>query len=309
MKNLELTNLLNDKEKLEEKLNNMIFGTMEIRKKDDKKYIYVHFRENGKLKTKYAGEYTEELYNLILKNNDEVKNVKKEIKKIDKVLKEEDFYYTELSEKVKQNIDFAKRNLAENIYNQAVLEGITTTFAETENIIEGGKVNGMTSTDVMKIINLKRAWEFVLAEPVIETPEKFDLLSEINKIVIEGFYFNAGKIRNVPVKVGGTTYVPSMPVLSKIKEDLELIANKKISIIDKAIEYLLYVMKTQIFIDGNKRTAVIFTNHYLIRKGKGIIAIPSECTEEYKKLLISYYEGNNIVEIKTFLKTKCYTEI
>lgn len=309
MKNLELTNLLSDKEKLEEKLNNMIFGTMEIREKDDKKYIYVHFRENGKLKTKYAGEYTEELYNLILKNNDEVKNVKKEIKKIDKVLKEEDFYYTELSEKVKQNIDFAKRNLVENIYNQAVLEGIATTFAETENIIEGGKVNGMTSTDVMKIINLKRAWEFVLAELVIETPEKFDLLSEINKIVIEGFYFNAGKIRNVPVRVGGTTYVPSMPVLSKIKEDLELIANKKISIIDKAIEYLLYVMKTQIFIDGNKRTAVIFANHYLIRKGKGIVAIPPECTEEYKKLLISYYEGNNIVEIKTFLKTKCYTEI
>lgn len=309
MKNLELTNLINDKEKLEEKLNNMIFGTMEIREKDDKKYIYVHFRENGKLKTKYAGEYTEELYNLILKNNDEVKNVKKEIKKIDKVLKEEDFYYTELSEKVKENIDFAKRNLVENIYNQAVLEGIATTFAETENIIEGGKVNGMTSTDVMKIINLKRAWEFVLAEPVIETPEKFDLLCEINKIVIEGFYFNAGKIRNVPVRVGGTTYVPSMPVLSKIKEDLELIANKKISIIDKALEYLLYVMKTQIFIDGNKRTAVIFANHYLIRKGKGIIAIPPECTEEYKKLLISYYEGNNITEIKTFLKTKCYTEI
>lgn len=309
MKNLELTNLINDKEKLEEKLNNMIFGTMEIREKDDKKYIYVHFRENGKLKTKYAGEYTEELYDLILKNNVEVKNVKKEIKKIDKVLKEEGFYYTELSEKVKQNIDFAKRNLVENIYNQAVLEGIATTFAETENIIEGGKVNGMTSTDVMKIINLKRAWEFVLAEPVIETPEKFDLLSEINKIIIEGFYFNAGKIRNVPVRVGGTTYVPSMPVLSKIKEDLELIVNKKISIIDKALEYLLYVMKTQIFIDGNKRTAVIFANHYLIRKGKGIIAIPPECTEEYKKLLISYYEGNNITEIKTFLKTKCYTEI
>ena len=39
MKNLELTNLLSDKEKLEEKLNNMIFGTMEIREKDDKKYF------------------------------------------------------------------------------------------------------------------------------------------------------------------------------------------------------------------------------------------------------------------------------
>ena len=29
-----------------------------------------------------------------------------------------------------------------------------------------------------------------------------------------------------------------------------------------------------VFIDGNKRTSVIFSNHYLISKGKGIIAIP-----------------------------------
>lgn len=214
-----------------------------------------------------------------------------------------------MNKKVKLNVDLVKRNLTENIYNQAVLEGIKVTYTNVKEIIDNEIINGIKVSDIMKIINLKRAWEFVLAEPVIETPEKLDLLSEINKIVIEGFYFNAGKIRNVPVRVGGTTYVPSMPVLSKIKEDLELIANKKISIIDKAIEYLLYVMKTQIFIDGNKRTAVIFANHYLIRKGKGIIAIPPECTEEYKKLLISYYEGNNIVEIKTFLKTKCYTEI
>lgn len=214
-----------------------------------------------------------------------------------------------MNKKVKLNVDLVKRNLAENIYNQAVLEGIKVTYTNVKEIIDNEIINGIKVSDIMKIINLKRAWEFVLAEPVIETPKKFDLLSEINKIVIEGFYFNAGKIRNVPVRVGGTTYVPSMPVLSKIKEDLELIANKKISIIDKAIEYLLYVMKTQIFIDGNKRTAVIFANHYLIRKGKGIIAIPPECTEEYKKILISYYEGNNIVEIKTFLKTKCYTEI
>ena len=49
-------------------------------------------------------------------------------------------------------------------------------------------------------------------------------------------------------------------------------------------------MKKQVFIDGNKRTAVIFSNHYLISKGKGIIAIPAELTEEFKDLLIPYYE-------------------
>ena len=65
---------------------------------------------------------------------------------------------------VKLNIDFAKRNLVNTIYDQAILEGVTATFVETENIINGGKVNNMTSDDIMKIVNLKHAWEFILDE-------------------------------------------------------------------------------------------------------------------------------------------------
>ena len=37
---------------------------------------------------------------------------------------------------VKLNIDFAKRNLVNTIYDQAILEGVTATFVETENIIK-----------------------------------------------------------------------------------------------------------------------------------------------------------------------------
>lgn len=37
-----------------------------------------------------------------------------------------------------------------NIYDQAILEGIATTFPDTETIIENGKVTGMTATDVQK---------------------------------------------------------------------------------------------------------------------------------------------------------------
>ena len=79
--------------------------------------------------------------------------------------------------------------------------------------------------------------------------------------------------------------------------------------VDRAIELLLYIMKKQIFIDGNKRTAVIFCNHYLISKGKGIIAIPAELTEEFKDLLIPYYEGKDEKLIKKFLKEKCFMNI
>ena len=87
------------------------------------------------------------------------------------------------------------------------------------------------------------------------------------------------------------------------------IFNKKISDIDKAIEILLYIMKKQIFIDGNKRTSIIFANHYLISKGKGIIVIPAELTDEYKDLLINYYEGKDKTKIKKFLKEKCFMKI
>ena len=63
------------------------------------------------------------------------------------------------------------------------------------------------------------------------------------------------------------------------------------------------------FIDGNKRTSVIYSNHYLISRGKGIIVIPAELTNEFKDLLILYYEGKDTKKIKEFIKEKCYMEI
>ena len=167
----------------------------------------------------------------------------------------------------------------------------------------------MTSEDIMKIVNLKHAWEFILNKNVILSHTNFALLCEINKMVEEGFYYSAGKTRNVPVIIGGTTWKPDLNIKSVIKEELEEIFNKKIADEDIAIELLLYTMKKQVFIDGNKRTAVIFCNHYLISKGKGIIAIPAELTDEFKDLLIPFYEGKNGKNIKKFIKEKCYTNI
>jgi hypothetical protein len=48
--------------------------------------------------------------------------------------------------------------MVDTIYKQAILEGVATTYADTEDIINGGKVKGMTSDDIMKVVNLKHAW-------------------------------------------------------------------------------------------------------------------------------------------------------
>ena len=305
----EIMNLLQVKQNLTKELNNLVYGSIEIRENSSNRYIYVHYREDGILLTKYVGEYSDELHNLILNNTIRAKELKKEIKKIEKQLKKLNHIDEELSSEVEKNIDFAKRHLVDNIYNQAILEGVATTFADTESIIEGGKINNMSSEDVLKIVNLKHAWEFILNKNVILSDTNFPLLCEINKFVEEGFYYNAGKLRSVPVSIGGTKWAPELPIESIIKEDIQNIFNMEINDIDKAIELLLYIMKKQIFIDGNKRTSIIFANHYLISKGQGIIAIPANLTNEYKKLLINYYEGNYSTEIKKFLKEKCFIQI
>ena len=306
---IEIINLLKSKQILELELQSLAYGSVEIRENNSKKYIYVHYRENGVVLTKYVGEYSDNLYNLILNNSIKAKELKNRIRDITKQLKALNYNEEELEENVQQSIDFAKRYLVDTIYKQAILEGVATTFADTESIIEGGKINNMTSEDVMKIVNLKHAWEFILNKNVILSNTNFALLCEINKLVEEGFYYTAGKVRNVSVTIGGTTWKPDLPIESVIKEELEEIFNKEMDDIDKAIELLLYTMKKQVFIDGNKRTSVIFSNHYLISKGKGIISIPVEITDEFKNLLISYYEGKNEKNIKKIIKEKCYTAI
>lgn len=307
--NFEVMGLLQDKEILETELNNLIYGSVEIRENESNKYIYVHYRDNGIALTKYVGEYSDELYNLILNNNVKAKQLKKQIKDLNAKIKQFDYIDEDISEDVKLNIDFAKRHLVDTIYKQAILEGVATTFADTESIIEGGKVNNMTSDDILKIINLKHAWEFILDKNVILSNSDFALLCEINKIIEDKFYFTAGKVRNTPVSIGGTSWKPDLPIESVIKEELCAILNKDIGDVDKAIELLLYIMKKQIFIDGNKRTSIIYCNHYLISKAKGIIVIPAELTQEFKDLLIAYYEGKVDSNIKKFIRDKCYIEL
>lgn len=307
--NFEVMSLLQDKEILETELNNLIYGSVEIRENESNKYIYVHYRNNGISLTKYVGEYSDELYNLILNNNVKAKQLKKQIKDLNAKIKQFDYIDEDISEDVKLNIDFAKRHLVDTIYKQAILEGVATTFADTESIIEGGKVNNMTSDDILKIINLKHAWEFILDKNVILSNSDFALLCEINKIIEDKFYFTAGKVRNTPVSIGGTSWKPDLPIESVIKEELCAILNKDIGDVDKAIELLLYIMKKQIFIDGNKRTSIIYCNHYLISKAKGIIVIPAELTQEFKDLLIAYYEGKVDSNIKKFIRDKCYIEL
>ena len=306
---IKILNLLNQKRQYVTLLNELVHGAIEIREKDSKKYIYLHTKEDGLQSTKYVGEYTEELYNLVLNNNIKAKTLKKSIRNIEKELNKLNYFDEDLPLNVAKNIDFVRKHLVDTIYNQAILEGIATTLSDTESIIEGGKVNDMSSEDILKVVNLKHAWEFILNKNVILSKTDYNILCSINKFVEEGFYYLAGSLRTTPVKIGGTSWTPELPIEADIKDNLNNILSLDIDDVQKSIKLLLYVVKSQMFIDGNKRTSVIFANHYLISKGKGLIVIPDNLVSEYKNLLINYYESDIDDEIMNFLMNKCYRKI
>ena len=235
-----------------------------------------------------------------------MKFIKKEVRRIEKELAILGYIENDLSPRVVLNIEFARVNVKNLIYDQAVLEGVATTFPQTETIIENGKVNGVTASDVQKILNLKHAWEFILDRDVIQSESNYHMLCHIAKLVNEGFFYDGGRIRGIPMQIGGTSYVPSLPIESVVIERIDEIRSQDKEPIEIAIELCMYCMKTQVFKDGNKRASVIFANHYLIAQGMGFLVIPEKDVPEFKKLLVQYYEGEPLDVIGAFLKERCW---
>nr|WP_288974164.1 Fic family protein [uncultured Shuttleworthia sp.] len=303
----EIQELLRSRADLHARLNLMPYdGTPEIKERGDGKYLYIRKRVAGKLTSTYVGVYTEELYNLLLRNAREIREIRKQLRNIEKQLAAAGYSEDELSADVINNIAFARVNMKMNIYDQAVLEGVATSFPQTEEIIENGKVSGMTATDVQKILNLKHAWEFILDKDVIASKSDYYMLSYIARLVNEGFFAEGGRIRGVPVTIGGSSYVPPLPDEIDIKDKITEITEYDADAIDIAIRLCLYCMKAQIFLDGNKRASVIFANHYLISHGGGFLVIPEKEVPKFKNLLVKYYEGDDISIISDFMKKHCW---
>ncbi len=202
-------------------------------------------------------------------------------------------------------IEMAKRLLVDSIWKSANLEGLGTTFPKTEAILANAPTTTKTE-EVLFVINMKRAWQFLLDN--LDYSNNLMLLREYNKIVGELLFNYAGEIRNIPVQIGGTSWEPEMlhtgiiiDILEKIEEneDIEL----------RALKYFCYVARTQMFIDGNKRVAQLIANKVLIENNIGIFQIPIEKLEEFKTLLIQFYESGNDEEIIGFMKEYCIRRI
>ena len=107
------------------------------------------------------------------------------------------------------------------------------------------------------------------------------------------------------VGISGTDYIPPPPEEQIVFKNLSDILDSINSITEKALNLFMYLCKQQLVGDGNKRTAMIVVNKYLIENGKGIFQISEKNIEEFNILLNKYYSTDEKDELKNFLYHNC----
>ena len=201
-----------------------------------------------------------------------------------------------------QNLFLAKEELVSNIYNSARLEGINITYEDTKKVLEGVNVPSLRLDEINCILNLRDAWNFALSN--IDADITLDFICKVNSFVSRNESLEWCVLRTGKVGINGVDYIPDIPnredVITNINEIL-----KEENITSRSLNLMLYLMRSQIFWDGNKRTAILVANKLLISNGCGIISVKEDDINEFNKLLTEYYNTGNKDKIIPFLYDKC----
>lgn len=203
-----------------------------------------------------------------------------------------------------ENLFLAKKILVENIYNTAKLEGVNTTFPETEAILEGINVPNAKLDDIQVILNLRDAWRDVLADVKSEVIN-LEFIKKINGSVSRNESLKWGELRSGNIGISGTNHKPDVPAEAEVTERVDqILGDVTKSPTERAIDISLYIMYSQLFWDGNKRTANLVANAVLIQNGSGVLSVPTDEIAEFNRRLTNYYDTGNDEAIKKFMYTK-----
>lgn len=204
---------------------------------------------------------------------------------------------------LEQNIFIAKRNLVDYIWKSANLEGIAVTYPETQEICNGMSVNGHTIEEINAVNDLKHAWIFMLDH--VDSDMDLEFIRQIHRTLGRFTVVNAGSLRLREVHIGGTDWIPPIPDERETRNAISSILADQTTATEKAINLMLYLMRSQLFYDGNKRIAMMAANKIMIHGGAGIISIAQKNQLDFLTLLVQFYETGDGSTIRHFIYEHC----
>lgn len=191
------------------------------------------------------------------------------------------------------------RLLIDLSWNSSRLEGNTYSLLQTQRLIElGENATGKDAAEAQMILNHKGAIEYIIESATEKEISSHEVCS-IHALLSENLLGDpsaSGRVRQIAVGVGGSTYMPleNPHVLQEcfqvFIEKLNLIENP----FERSFFSLVQLSYMQAFEDVNKRTARLVANIPLIKENLNPLSFTDVEQDAYVKSLLGVYEKNDI---------------
>ena len=192
-----------------------------------------------------------------------------------------------------------ERFVIEFSWKSAQIEGNTYDLLETETLFtQNIEAKGHTREEAKMLINHKKAFDLIL-----ENRNNFKKVTYSDVLRLHGVMTRdlvSSGIRNQPVRIGGTRYIPmttSSDLESHLRKTIDLI-NETNFPAQKALIASVMIAYIQPFKDGNKRTARTLANAILLAYDYFPLSYRNVDVNYFKKALVLFYEQNNLYHFK-----------
>lgn len=198
-----------------------------------------------------------------------------------------------------ESLFLAKKKWDENIYCGMRMENRAVTFPQTKTILNGVNVPNVQLDDIQAILNMRDAWRYLFN--TVDEPVTLAYMCKLNEFIARNEALQWGKLRTGTVGISGTEYMSAVPDWNTAEQELKDITGANISTTEKALNVFVWGARSQLFWDGNKRTAMTLANKLLVSAGVGILTVPDRYMGRFNEMLIEYYNTGMSEPIKRFM--------
>ena len=206
--------------------------------------------------------------------------------------------------RTRKNAVFAfRKNIASITWNcLSSFEHNPATLPQTETILKGQSVGGISIDQLMQVKNYGDGCK-KLADLILN--EKFSLNKEtaclLHSYAGKEEALEWGVFRRSEVAIGGTSYSPPhFSKLSSLTEQGFSFIIENYAPAEAAIAVFLFMARSQLFYDANKRAASLMMNGILMSNGLHPITVLNRDSEDFHHRLSLFYKTGDATDMMRF---------
>lgn len=185
-------------------------------------------------------------------------------------------------------------------WKSAQIEGNTYSLLETEKLfLEKIAAKNKSKQEATMLLNHKYALDYLLQHHDLTASVTIRTIEDVHSLLLKELGVERN-IRSRSVGITGTVYRP-LDNEFQIREQLQTVCeviNARESGFEKALLMILLISYLQPFEDGNKRTARMMGNAFLINIGMCPLSYRNIDSLDYKKAMLLFYEQNHLAMFK-----------